>query len=131
MTEFVSILFLKRHFPWSADQPCVQVGLSSLDSPHRWLVRCQVCQGISFLPPGNNWVGDSVFTACGGSGGTTTEYLFNYLPFELDAECSSGTHKTRPPGVVLSESITYSVSSWKGAVHYIFNLYPEDIQYYF
>ena len=32
------------------------------------------------------------------------------------AECSSGIHKTRPLGVVLSVTITYLVSSWKGAV---------------
>jgi hypothetical protein len=44
----------------------------------------------------DDWVGDGILSARGGSGGTTTEDFFYDLPLEFFAECSSDSHKTRP-----------------------------------
>ena len=69
---------------------------------------------MCLLPMDKNWVGDGVFTASSGSGGTTvtTEDLFKDLPFELVTECSTVLTRQDFLKVVLSITITYLVSSW-------------------
>jgi hypothetical protein len=54
-------------------------------------------QLVGLLPLLDDWIGDGVFSACDGSGGTITEDLFYDLPLKFFAECSSDSHKTRPP----------------------------------
>jgi len=44
-----------------------------------WFI-IKFAQLISLLPLLDDWVGDGVFSARGGSGGTTTEDLFYNLP---------------------------------------------------
>jgi hypothetical protein len=82
-----------------------------------WFV-IEPAQGIIFFPACNNRISNGVFATRSGSGGTTIENLFNNLPLKLFGECSSRAHKSRPPGVVLSVTITYFVSSREGAVHF-------------
>ena len=59
--------------------------------------------GICFLPSDTDRLGDGEFMVHDSSGDTAAEQLFNYLSLELLAKCSSGTHETRPPSVILSE----------------------------